>query len=66
MTNDILAPARHVIGSRYVESVKPYILELTGLAIAVGPKDITTMDIRTDRVIIQADDEGVIQALRIS
>lgn len=66
MTSDILAPARHVIGSRYVESVKPYILELTGLAFAVGPKDITTMDIRTDRIIIRADDEGVIQALRIS
>ena len=66
MTTDILAPARHVIGSRYVESVKPYILELTGLAVAVGPQDMTTMDIRTDRIIIRADDEGVIQALRIS
>ncbi|MFS0825278.1 hypothetical protein [Pseudomonas phoenicis] len=56
MTTDPLAPARHVIGSRYVASVKPYILELTGLSQAAGPGDVTTMDIRSDRVLIQVDD----------
>lgn len=66
MTTDILGPARHVIGSRYVESVKAYILELTGLRIAVGPNDIRTMDLRTDRVVIQADGDNRITGLVIS
>jgi hypothetical protein len=66
MTTDILSPARHVIGSQYVESVKPYILELTGLMTAAGPRDITTMDIRSDRVLINVDNAGTIEGLRIS
>lgn len=66
MTTDILGPTRHVIGSRYVESVKAYILELTGLHIAVGPNDISTMDLRTDRVLIQADGDNCITGLVIS
>ncbi|MFJ9990852.1 hypothetical protein ACIQSO_08945 [Pseudomonas putida] len=66
MTIDILCPARHVIGTRYVESVKPYILELTGLAAVAGPQDITTRDIRTDRVMIGVDVHGFINGLIIS
>ncbi|HEK1691447.1 hypothetical protein PpSQ1_23360 [Pseudomonas putida] len=66
MTTDILSPARHVIGSQYVESVKPYIVELTGLMSAAGPRDITTKDIRSDRVLISVDTTGIIDGLRIS
>ncbi|MBJ9974584.1 hypothetical protein IAE35_08410 [Pseudomonas sp. S75] len=66
MTTDILSPARHVIGTRYVESVKAYLLELTGLHLAAGPGDVTTMDIRQDRIIIDADEAGIITQLRIS
>lgn len=66
MTTDILSPARHVIGSRYVESVKAYILELTGLRIAVGPNEMHTMDIRSDRVLIQADGDNCITGLVIA
>ncbi|GLH33555.1 MULTISPECIES: hypothetical protein [Pseudomonas] len=66
MTTDILGAARHVIGSQYVESVKPYILELTGLTTAAGPHDITSKDIRSDRVMIRVDAGGTIDGLHIS
>ncbi|WP_312934429.1 hypothetical protein [Pseudomonas sp.] len=66
MTSDALANARHLIGSRYVETVKPYLLELTGLSIAVGPDDLlVTLDIRQDRVFIEVDDQRMITELRI-
>lgn len=64
MTTDTLAPARHVIGSRYVESVKPYIFELTGLY-AYGPSEIMTKDYRTDRVSVCVDNAGCISELVI-
>ncbi|MDZ5603051.1 hypothetical protein SJI00_09725 [Pseudomonas sp. RP23018S] len=66
MSTDILSPARHIIGSRYVESVKPYLLELTGLQQAAGPNDMTTKDLRTDRVLIKVDGSGLIAELVIS
>lgn len=66
MTTDVLAAVRHLIGTRYAEDVKGLILEATGLRIAVGPNDITTMDIRTDRVIIKVDAEGLIEDLRVA
>ena len=66
MTTDILGPARHVIGTRYVESVKPYIVELTGLASAAGPHDMITRDMRSDRVLISVDADGNIKGLSIA
>lgn len=66
MTTDILAPARHVIGSQYVESVKPYVIELTGLKTAAGPKDMTTRDMRADRVMISVNGAGAIDGLQIA
>ncbi|WP_153786734.1 hypothetical protein [Pseudomonas sp. EMN2] len=66
MTTDILGPARHVIRTRYVESVKPYILELTSLTIAAGPKDLITRDLRGDRLIISVDADGFISGLKIA
>ncbi len=65
MTTDILGPARHVIATCYVETVKPYILELTGLTTAAGPNDITTKDLRSDRVMISVDADGKISGLKI-
>jgi len=62
---DVLAPVRHVIGSPYVESVKDYILALTGLRRAVGPGEPATKDIRTDRVFISVDDDGRIARLTV-
>lgn len=40
MTADTLAPARHLIGSHYVDSVKPYIQALTGEDNIVAPGDL--------------------------
>lgn len=65
MTANSIEQIRHLIGSRYVESVKAYIIELTGLATAAGPNDITTKDIRMDRVMISVDDQGCITDLAI-
>ncbi|WP_312934430.1 hypothetical protein [Pseudomonas sp.] len=66
MTTDILGPARHVIGTRYVESVKTYILELTGLTRACGPNDVCSKEFANDRIIISTDDSGLISHLKIS
>ena len=66
MTTDTLSPCSHVIGTRYVESVKPYILELTGLNLAAGPRDITTRDMRSDRIMIYVDANDRIERLQIA
>ncbi|MDF0733336.1 I78 family peptidase inhibitor [Pseudomonas entomophila] len=66
MTTDVLAPVRHLIGTAYSDSVKATILEATGLAVAVGPTDIATMEIRNDRVQIKVDGNGIIEDLIIS
>jgi hypothetical protein len=62
----VLQPVQPLIGMRYAPSVKPYILELTQLSIAVGPGDVSTKDLRTDRVFISVDDKGVISKLHIA
>lgn len=49
----------HLIGTRYVESVKGYIRELISLPLVIGPKEPATKDYRTDRVFIVVD-EGMI------
>lgn len=62
---DLTTPVQHLIGTRYVESVKAYILEMTGLTYIVGPNEVSTMDIRTDRIYVHADEAGNISRLRI-
>ena len=62
---DLTTPVQHLIGTRYVESVKAYILEMTGLMSVIGPNDISTMDIRTDRIYVDVDEAGNISRLRI-
>ncbi|MBC3422024.1 MULTISPECIES: hypothetical protein [unclassified Pseudomonas] len=64
MTTDILAPARHVIGSRYVESVNAYVLELTGLATVRVVTGADLRDFKHDQVRIDVDEEGFITGLR--
>ncbi|MDO7909735.1 I78 family peptidase inhibitor [Pseudomonas monteilii] len=62
---DLTTSVQHLIGTRYVESVKAYILEMTGLMSVIGPNDISTMDIRTDRIYVDVDEAGNISRLRI-
>jgi len=62
---DLTTPVQHLIGTRYVESVKAYILEMTGLTYIVGPNEVSTMDIRTDRIYVHVDEAGNISRLRI-
>ncbi|WP_434772982.1 I78 family peptidase inhibitor [Pseudomonas entomophila] len=56
----------HLIGTRYVESVKPYILEMTGLKRVVGPNEPSTLDFRTDRIHVHTDEAGNISQLHIA
>jgi hypothetical protein len=62
---DLTTPVQHLIGTRYVESVKAYILEMTGLTYVIGPNEMSTMDIRTDRIYVHVDETGNISRLRI-
>lgn len=65
---DLLANVRDLIGTRYEEATKEKILEAlkeVGVRIVAGPHDITTKDMRSDRVMVSADDEGIITALNI-
>ncbi|MBA1191716.1 hypothetical protein G7007_02405 [Pseudomonas entomophila] len=55
----------HLIGTPYIDSVKCYIRELTGLPLVIGPKDPSTKDCRTDRVFIVVD-EGMITGFRFN
>lgn len=62
---DLIGAVRHLIGTRYVPSVKTYILEMTEMSIVVGPREPATFDIRDDRVFVTVDEHGEISALRI-
>jgi len=64
MTTDILAPVRHIIGSRYVESVQAYVLELTGLKrVKVVTGLVDTLDLHLDQVRIYVEEDGNISHL---
>lgn len=64
MTTDILGPVRHIIGSRYVETVQAYALELTGLkAVRIVKGDADLLDYRPDQLRIYMDDSGFITNL---
>ncbi|MDF2488358.1 MAG: hypothetical protein K0S77_980 [Pseudomonas sp.] len=62
---DLIGAVRHLIGTRYVPSVKTYILEMTEMAIVVGPNEPATFDIRGDRVFVSTDKQGVITKLHV-
>jgi hypothetical protein len=62
MTNiDVLQQLKHLIGSRYVPSVKAYISELTGHTRVVGIGEISTTEVDSSRIRIRGDEAGVIQ-----
>jgi hypothetical protein len=61
MTNDqVLQHIQHLVGSRYVPSVKPYITELTGRTRVVGVDELTALDINPERIKIQGNAAGAI------
>ncbi|MDE1168652.1 MAG: hypothetical protein PW845_25540 [Pseudomonas sp.] len=61
MTNDeALAALGHLIGSRYVPSIKSYISELTQRPRIVGPNEMSTKEYDTTRIHIAADAAGTI------
>ncbi|MBA1191717.1 hypothetical protein G7007_02410 [Pseudomonas entomophila] len=62
---DLTTSVQHLIGTRYVESVKAYIREMTGLTYVIGPDEISTTEIRTDRIHVHVDEAGNISRLRI-
>ena len=50
----------HLIGTRYVPSVKAYISELTGRTRVVGVNEVSTKEFDADRINIKADDNNCI------
>lgn len=65
MDFDILGPVQHVIGSRYVESVKPYVLELTGESHVAGPFDAASDASPARWIGIEIDGLGRITTLTL-
>jgi hypothetical protein len=64
MTNDeILQQTKHLIGTRYTESVKAYITELTGRNRVHGPGEVITREFDVNRVGVVADNDGIITAI---
>ncbi|MFJ4442925.1 hypothetical protein ACIPZ8_12630 [Pseudomonas sp. NPDC089422] len=60
--NKLLESIRHLIGSRYVKSVEPYILELTGKQFAtVHRGDIVTLDYAEGRIRLFLDENDLIK-----
>lgn len=67
MTNDqVTTTLQHLIGSRYVPTVKAYISELTERARVVGPNDVATFDYDEQRIHIVANDNGLIEGFRFA
>ncbi|MDY7567684.1 hypothetical protein QN400_18045 [Pseudomonas sp. RTC3] len=63
MTNEeALQQIQHLIGSRYVPTVKAYISELTGRPRVVGLKDVATREFDTQRIGMTGDDAGIVTA----
>ena len=61
MTNEeVTQLINHLIGSRYVQSVKAYISELTGRPRVVGIHDKSTLEMDPDRIHLVGDTDGVI------
>jgi len=61
MTNDqVLQHIQHLVGSRYVRSVKPYIAELTGRTCVVGVDEPMPLDLNPERIKIQGNGAGAI------
>lgn len=65
MTNEeILQTLQTLIGTTYDASIKETIKVRTGRARVVGPQDIATREIDTQRIQIIADKANIIQEFR--
>ncbi len=63
MTNEeVLNSVKHLVGSRYVPSVKAYISELTGRPKVTGVDDISTMECDDNRLNIKGNEAGLIES----
>lgn len=61
MTNpEIERALQHLVGTRYVSSLKGYVTELTGRSRVVGPGEVATREFDVERVQIKADADAVI------
>jgi hypothetical protein len=61
MTNpEIEIALQHLVGTRYVPSLKAYISELTGRPRIVGPNEITTYEFDVERIQIRADSTEIV------
>lgn len=64
MTNDeVFQQTKHLIGTRYVAAVKPYISELTGRNLVVASGDIVTLNIDSSRVTVERDGDDTITGI---
>lgn len=56
----IIEIIQHLIGTRYVPTVKAYISELCGRERVVGPADVSTKEFDTQRINIEAGSTDII------
>ena len=54
---EVLQLIKHLIGTRYVPSVKAYITELTGRDRVVGVNEASTKEIDPNRIQIRGDEK---------
>lgn len=54
---EVLQLIKHLIGTRYVPSVKAYITELTGRDRVVGVNEASTKEIDPNRIHIRGDEK---------
>lgn len=67
MTNpEIEIALQHLVGTRYIPSLKAYISELTGRPRVVGPNEITTREYDVERIHIKADPACIITGFAFS
>lgn len=63
MTNEqVQQRLRHLVGSRYVASVKRYITELTERMQVFGPRDLVSREWNPERITIRVNEAGNIES----
>ncbi|WP_129973034.1 MULTISPECIES: I78 family peptidase inhibitor [unclassified Pseudomonas] len=63
MTNEqVQQRIRHLVGSRYVASVKRYITELTERMQVFGPRDLVSREWNRERIVIGVNEAGNIES----
>jgi hypothetical protein len=67
MTNEeALKQIGHLVGTRYVPSVKAYICELTDRARVVGAGEVATREFDPQRIQIASDGNGMIRSFEFN